>query len=83
VEYVDVVFNHDNYSLKFEKVKLKWLLINQKMNWNFQVSLPPFDEVNNAELNIEDIEMIYYFQFNPLEEGQAIEIINPVYKNEQ
>ncbi|QCE40241.1 hypothetical protein [Psychroserpens sp. NJDZ02] len=75
-----IEFRFENYILKFDDIKTDWLNLNQKMNWNFKIDFPPFDEeLNNETLNKEDLKMIYYFQFNPLERGEGIEIINPIY----
>tara|TARA_R110002050_G_scaffold287219_2_gene438286 strand:+ start:187 stop:615 length:429 start_codon:yes stop_codon:yes gene_type:complete len=79
VKTLTVEFRFENYILKFNDVKTDWLNLDQKMNWNFKVDYPPFDELNNETLNKEGLKMIYYFQFNPMESGEGIEIINPIY----
>lgn len=78
IEYIDVVFKYDSHNMTFKDVELKWLMLDLNMNWNFKISLPPFEELNNPNLNLEEIEKIYYFQFNPLDGGQSVEIINPI-----
>ena len=76
---ITVEFRSENYTLKFDDVETDWLNLNQKMNWNFKVDFPPFDELDSETLDKEGLKMIYYFQLNPLESGEGIEIINPIY----
>ena len=79
IKNISVEFRFENYTLKFSDVKTDWLNLSQKMNWNFKVDLPPFDELQNETLSKEGLKMIYYFQLNPVEYGEGIEIINPIY----
>tara|TARA_B110001450_G_C17622467_1_gene481787 strand:+ start:932 stop:1402 length:471 start_codon:yes stop_codon:yes gene_type:complete len=79
LESLKVVFSYNEYKMIFDNVELNLMMINQDMNWNFRIDYPPFEESNNDSLEVNNLKKIHYFQFNPLEEGEGIEIINPIY----
>ena len=74
---VTVLFQYKEFKLEFQNLDVKWF--NGDLKWNFKIDYPPFDEINNATLKDKSPIEIHYLQFLP-EDGQAIEIINPVYK---
>jgi hypothetical protein len=78
-EKIEIAFKYDKYLLSFSDLDPKWLFSNENMDWKFRIDYPPFDEINNDDLELDNLLEIHYFELNP-EVGQAIEIINPVYK---
>lgn len=74
---VTVIFQYQEYNFEFQNLEVTWF--EAGANWNFKIDYPPFDEMNNKELKGRNPIEIHYLQFLP-QKGQAIEIINPVYK---
>ena len=71
-------FTYDGYKMRFDSVKTKWLLQNRKMSWDFVVKNKPFKEGDLKDIDLNKVAVIYYWQFNPLEEGDGIELIKPI-----
>jgi hypothetical protein len=75
-----VVFEYNVYKLQFDKIKSEWLFQNQEVNWNFVIKTPPFSDNAVKGMDLQKISAIHYWQFEPLKDGETVEIIKPILK---
>lgn len=78
IEFVGVTFNHGTYQLHFPKVRLDLIHYQGEINWVFRVDYPPFNETSIKDIKTDPPSKIYYLGFSP-DEGQGIEVIQPIY----
>ncbi|MBI0397957.1 hypothetical protein [Cyclobacterium marinum] len=76
-ESVEVRFSWGDYQMIFPKVPTDWISYKKEISWKFRIVYPPIRDTSVK--NKENLLHVEYFTFD-FHEGQALEIINPIYK---
>jgi hypothetical protein len=78
-EVVDVIFVYNRHELRFKNVEIEMLRLDQDVNWTFILKHKPFKEPELINIDWDKVKKIHYWEINPLEEGEGIVFIEPVY----
>lgn len=76
---VDVLFVFLKYKVLFKKVDIDMLYMDQNFDWTINLLNRNFN-IFDIHLKSTNIRRLYVWEFNPLERGDGVMILNPIYK---
>lgn len=77
-KYVDLMFIFQNDSLMFKDVRIDDIYMKQKRNWTFKIISRNFGQ-EHLRIDTTKIRMLHILEFNPLESGEGISIVKPIF----